>query len=59
MDSWYCLTICFLLYGFLVLMRQGIALEAQRVGFPFAEIRFVLVGARAMLDRRTIPINVP
>jgi hypothetical protein len=40
-------------------MRQGIALEAQRVGFPFAEIRFVLVGARAMLDRRTIPINVP
>jgi hypothetical protein len=31
--------------------------EAQRVGFPFVEIRFVLVGTRSMLDYRTSPRN--
>jgi hypothetical protein len=42
-------SICFLLYGFLVLLRQGIArgsppgttTEVQRVGFLFMENRFV------------------
>jgi hypothetical protein len=44
----YC--ICFLSYGFLVLLRQGIArgsspgttTEVQRIGFPLAENQFVL-----------------
>jgi hypothetical protein len=35
----------------------GTTTEVQRVGFPSAEIRFVSVGTRAMLDRRTSPRN--
>jgi hypothetical protein len=35
----------------------GTTTEVLRVGFPFAEIRFVSVGTRAMLDRRTSPRN--
>jgi hypothetical protein len=33
----------------------GATTEVLRVGFLFAEIRFVSVGTRAMLDSRTIP----
>jgi hypothetical protein len=35
----------------------GTTTKVQRVGFPSAEIRFVSVGTRAMLDRRTGPRN--
>jgi hypothetical protein len=50
---------------FLVLLSQGIArgsppgttTEVLRVGFPFAEIGFVSVGIRAMLDRKMSPRN--
>jgi hypothetical protein len=35
----------------------GTTTEVQRVGFPPAEIRFVSIGIRAMLDRRTSPRN--
>jgi hypothetical protein len=35
----------------------GTSTEVQRVGFPSAEIRFVSVGTRAMLDRRSSPRN--
>jgi hypothetical protein len=50
---------------FLVLLRQGIArgsshgttTEVQRIGFPFAENRFISVGTRAMLSHRTSPRN--
>jgi hypothetical protein len=60
-----CTLFVFFQYGFLVLLRQGIAhgsppgttTEVQRVGFLFAENRFVLVGTRAMLDRRMSPRN--
>jgi hypothetical protein len=31
--------------------------EVLRVELPFAEIRFVSVGTRAMLDRKTSPRN--
>jgi hypothetical protein len=51
------------LYGFLALLRQGIAhgsppgttTEVQRVVFPSAENRFISVGTRDMLDRRMSP----
>jgi hypothetical protein len=60
-----CTLFVFVLYGFLVFLRQGIArgsppgttTEVQRVGFPSTEIRFVLVGIIAMLNRRTSPRN--
>jgi hypothetical protein len=59
------LSVFIFLYGFLVVLREGIArgsppgntTEVQRVGFPSAENRFVSVGTRAMLDRRTGPRN--
>jgi hypothetical protein len=35
----------------------GTTTEVLRVGFPSAEIRFVSVGTRAMVDRRTSPRN--
>jgi hypothetical protein len=35
----------------------GTTTEVLRVGFPLAEIRFVSVGIRAMLDWRTSPRN--
>jgi hypothetical protein len=35
----------------------GTTTEVLRVGFPSAEIRFVSVGIRAILDRRTSPRN--
>jgi hypothetical protein len=35
----------------------GATTEVQRVRFLSAEIRFVSVGTRAMLDRRTSPRN--
>jgi hypothetical protein len=60
-----CTHFALFLYGFLVLLRQGIArgspsgttTEVQRVGFPFEENRFVSVGTKPMLDRRTSPRN--
>jgi hypothetical protein len=60
-----CTLFVFILYGFLVFLRQGIArgsppgttTKVQRVGFLSMEIRFVSVGTRAMLDHRMSPRN--
>jgi hypothetical protein len=35
----------------------GTTTEVQRVGIPSTEIRFISVGTRAMLGRRTSPRN--
>jgi hypothetical protein len=56
-------SICFLSVWFHGISEIGIArgsppgttIEVQRVEFPSAEIRFISVGIRAMLDCRTSP----
>jgi hypothetical protein len=60
-------SICFLLYGFLVLLRQGIArgrppgttTEVLRVGFPFAENRFVSETVSCDSSEESRPAVVP